>query len=729
MTQASAVGLRRFTGEILSQGESSAADGAWQNGMLRDMATGTKSRFVAVGLRFMPVGAVVDLEGVLEIHPEYGEQIRVRKVASVSLPRTDKGVALWIAGNVHGIGPAYARRIVRALGTDAIDRLAEDPNLLERIFPGQRGRKFMQSWRAWLHEWEASEAAMDIATRLMSVGVTRKTAHKIITYFGAAEVAEIALGRRPYRLLSVPGFGWRRADAIAGKLGFRDDNPDRLAAGVQYTLNQATLEGHSCLPREDLIRSAADGVLNTVRAARAGIPLATQRGVVVEEAGRFYLPHVLEAEWTVASRLIRHARLPAALPPKVNAKITEVASTSRLSSEQQKAVRSALNTGVFVLTGGPGTGKTTTVRAIVEAARRAGLSRIRIAAPTGKAAARASTVTGVEAETIHRMIGGPPGEIRREGHLQLDLVIIDETSMVSLEMCAWLLINLSPGTRIIFVGDEDQLPSVDHGALLRDLLASGAVASARLRQVYRQESESAITANAYRILAGKTLVHGTGFEHIAVPSTDRRESAESVRRELVATLQRLQHEGWDVVNDVQVLSPMRRGRLGVDSLNHLLQETLNPAGQNGPEIGGGRIARVGDRVVQFRNDYSLGERGVFNGEQGIVKAVGAERAVVAWDGDRELEVTGYRRYNLRLGWASTIHRSQGSEWPVVVTLYDSSHGRMLAPQLLYTAVTRAREYFIMIGDAGAYDLSRKRVGQREDGRFTGLAGYLAETAA
>mgnify|MGYP001946205136 FL=1 len=570
---------------------------------------------------------------------------------------------------------------------------------------------------------EADEAAIDIATSLTSAGVTYKTARRIVSFFRSPELADLILNEHPYRLMDVPGLGWERADALARKLGFAPDHPERLRAAAVHAMERAQANGHSALPVEEL----AEFVSELVGAdhAEPAVTLALDAAEIVEDGERSYLPASLEAEWTIASRLRRHLMASLRMTTREESKVDDVLARAGLSSAQEAAVRRALVSGCFILTGGPGTGKTSTLRAYVECLRSLGKT-VRVAAPTGKAAARANEVVGGLAETIHRMIGGPPGSPRATP-VEADALVIEETSMCSLEVFSWLLSSLRPTTQLLLVGDVEQLPSVDHGAILRDLLFSRTIPSARLTEVFRQAEGSSIIANAHRALAGAELVsdrHSFLIVDVSAP-TNEGQVARALNRLMDALDWLIQSEGVAPATDLQVLSPLKRGPLGVEKLNVLLQGKLNPHGRPGPRIGGGARVRVGDRVFQMRNDYTLGESGVFNGEQGVVRAVGPDRVLVGWGDGREIVVEGFRRYNLELGWATTVHRAQGSEFPNVLGLFTRTHGAMLSRPILYTAITRARERFIMITD----DVARSRLREADqDGqaRHTGLVRHLRQ---
>jgi exodeoxyribonuclease V alpha subunit len=674
---------------------------------------------------------MVEVSGVAEVHPRWGRQVHILEVHDVRLPMRPEGIETLLAAHLPRAGSARIGKIVGVLGIEAITKLNADPSLLEQLFPGRVGRQMVLGWEHFRRAWEADERAADLAARLVSAGIPYRMARRIVGFFRSPAVGEILLLRHPYRLLDVPGFGWKRADRIARQLGVDEKAPERTAAAVGCVLEEAMSEGHSALPRQPLIDGAAK-LLGGAKLAAAGIQAAEEGGWIVESGGLFYLPAALEAEWLVVDRLRRHAALRRELSAAELRALRMVAAATGLSAAQAAAVQGAFTHGVFLLTGGPGTGKTTTGRAIVTAAARLGL-RLRVVAPTGKAASRATDVMGVQAETVHRLLGCPPGQ-RLPRPIPADLVLVDECSMVSLEVLAWLLMNLPATAQVVLIGDSDQLPAVDHGAVLQDLLESQVVPSARLTEVHRAKATSGIILNAHRLLRGDDLDRSRS-DFIFADVTDRRNPTgppdekwerEYARDRLAGAIRWLRdQQGVDVSRDLQVLSPTRKGRLGVESLNGYLQSLLNPEGRLGPLIRGGRRVRVGDRVTQVRNDYTLGEVGIFNGEQGAVVAVAADSATVLWDGDREVRVEGYRLFNLELAWAVTVHRSQGSEWKNVITLTHRSHGRMLSPRLLYTAVTRAKDRFILIGDLESYRIVQKRAGSDRDRRFTGLRQRLA----
>ena len=520
------------------------------------------------------------------------EQVVIDECYAVAAPTTVDGIARFVAGNIDGIGPQLAERIVRALGATTVAQVNADPALLEQILPGKRGRDAASHWRRWRVRWEDQQKAYDLALRLTSRGLSYRHARRILSFFRSADVAEIVLLRRPYRLLDVPGFRWPTADKLARQIGVARDAPERLSAAVVAALEAAAADdGHSCLRLDELARRATSRA-GTMALACTGAAAAVESGVVAEDDGDYYLPRALDAEWRVGRHLRRRAAMRHPLAGGDAARVDAEIARAGLSVAQSDAVRQSLTSGAFLLTGGPGTGKTWTLRTIVACASVLGM-RLKVVAPTGKAAARATAVTKAPAETVHRLIGGPPGSERRTP-LDLDLVIVDETSMVSVELMAWLLDNVRPATRVICCGDPDQLPSVDHGAVLRDLLAAASIPTVRLREVFRQGRESGIVRNAYRILAGEALKSTSDF--LLLDATDRRGvgrepdaawEKETARKLLAEQLTRMSAAGSRLVTDVQVLTPMRKSanRLGARSLNELIRHAVNGDDPRAPRPG------------------------------------------------------------------------------------------------------------------------------------------------
>ena len=673
--------------------------------------------FVGEYLPMLRPGVEVDLDGYWESHPEHGRQLRVVAASPGRLPRSAYGVELLLR-DVPGFGPATARKVVSLRGAGVLEELLRDPGILTQIVPGKRGRTLHAGWSSWMSAWANARTATGVFASLIDLGCTPSQARHIIDFFRSGEAARAIVTRHPYRLLDVPGISWKRVEKIARSLEVAPSDAERLIAGTLAAAHRLQRSGHSGLPRHALVK-AAESFLGSSKLAEEAVDLALEAGELVQDE-LVYLPPALEAEWRVASSLQRMARRDAPLSPKARKSVELRLASTGLNQQQQDAVWLAVTGGVTLLTGGPGTGKTTTTKAIVRAAYDLGMS-VQLIAPTGRAAVRSSEVTGAPASTIHKAIGGPPGS-RRETPLREHLVIVEECSMVSTETMAWLLQNLSAHTRLVLVGDPDQLPSIEHGAVLRDLLRSHAVPTIELRSVYRQGEESGIIVAARRIRDGAPLdgAEGPGFYLVDVspPDLETDTSGPALQR-LRDALAWLQRQGD--LPSIQVLTPTKKGPLGTEALNRMLQDLLNPDGTPGPTIGGGAQVRLGDRVIQTRNDYSLGESGIMNGQQGFVTEVARGRIEVSFD-DQPLRIEGFRLHNLQPAWAITIHKSQGSEWEHVVLLADQSHGTLLSRNLLYTAVTRAKTNAVLIATQQALRTAADRLTSGE--RSTGLTRHL-----
>lgn len=719
-----------LSGFVASIHSASAEDGSWVRGVL-SLADGTGVPFVGSPFLRMRPGCSVRLTGVREDSPQYGTQFRIVDCLRVSLPHTDAGMTTYLAENLPGCGPARAKRIVQVLGRASVDVVLSEPARLRSLFPGRVGTQLAFAAERLAEAVASDRAALDLSVRLHSAGVTPAIARRVLSYFRTAEAAEIVLLRRPYRLLDVPDIGWKRADRIARQLGVAPDAPERLEAALGAALDCAMTEGHSAQTEGALLEAAAHLVGGGIPEPswQSALREAEDGASLVRDGRLLYRPAALEAEWTIAERLQRLISAAPALSQQERETVAGIIASGGLVDEQQQAIWTALANGVSVLTGGPGTGKTTTTRTFVRCCVAIGRD-VRIAAPSGKAASRATEVTGVTAETVHRMLGGPPGGVATNT-LTARVLVVDELSMCSTPLLGWLLANVDPSRtqNLLLVGDPDQLPSVDHGEVLRDLISSGVIPVSPLRTVHRQASNSGIVRNAHALMADHLFPVGTGDDFVVLDVTSgSRDPASEQRRSVKLLLEQLRmfrQTGVPVERDVQVLSPMRRGPLGVDALNPTLQNELNPLGEVGPFIGGKVRVRAGDRVLQVRNDYGACDGGLFNGEQGTVVSVDVDRwsARVDFGSGRVVTLDGVRLLNLRLAWAMTCHRSQGSEFPIVLLLYHDCFGPMLDRRVLYTALTRAKRKFVLIGTDSALTYTKRGVETRLT-RQTGLAAAL-----
>ncbi|MGY4968443.1 SF1B family DNA helicase RecD2 [Streptomyces nigrescens] len=666
-------------------------------------------------------GESLRMEGRWGSHPQYGKQFTVENYTTV-LPATIQGIRRYLgSGLIKGIGPRIADRIVEHFGTDTLDIIEREPARLVEV-PGLGPKRTKLIGAAW----EEQKAIKEVMVFLQGVGVSTSIAVRIYKKYGDAAIS--VTRNEPYRLAAdVWGIGFLTADRIAQSVGIPHDSPDRVKAGLQYALSQSTDQGHCFLPEEQLIADAVKllQVDTGLVIDCLGELAADPEGVVREQVPggadgeppvtAVYLVPFHRAEISLSGRLTRllrtdEDRMPAFRDVDWDKALAWLArrTGAELAPEQQQAVRLALTQKVAVLTGGPGCGKSFTVRSVVELAR-AKKATVVLAAPTGRAAKRLSELTGAEASTVHRLLELKPGgdaAYDADRPLDADLVVVDEASMLDLLLANKLVKAVPPGAHLLLVGDVDQLPSVGAGEVLRDLLdGSGPVPAVRLTRIFRQAQQSGVITNAHRINSGvPPLTSGmTDFFLFAEEDAEEagRLTVDVVARRIPAKF------GLDPRRDVQVLTPMHRGPAGAGALNGLLQQAVTPARPDLPERRfGGRVFRVGDKVTQIRNNYEKGRNGVFNGTVGVVTALDGDeqRLTVRTDEDEEVPYDFDELDELAHAYAVTIHRSQGSEYPAVVIPVTTSAWMMLQRNLLYTAVTRAKRLVVLVG-------SRKALGQ------------------
>ncbi|MFD3960612.1 MULTISPECIES: SF1B family DNA helicase RecD2 [Streptomyces] len=666
------------------------------------------------------VGESLRMEGRWGSHSQYGKQFTVENYTTV-LPATIQGIRRYLgSGLIKGIGPVMADRITTHFGVDTLDIIENAPKRLVEV-PGLGPKRTKMIAAAW----EEQKAIKEVMVFLQGVGVSTSIAVRIYKKYEDASISVVR--NQPYRLAAdVWGIGFLTADKIAQAVGIPHDSPERVKAGLQYALSQSSDQGHCFLPEERLI---ADGVkllqVDTGLVIECLAELAADpEGVVREkvpspEGGEpitaVYLVPFHRAELSLAGqvrRLLNTAedRMPAFQDVDWGKALAWLATRTGadLAPEQEEAVRLALSRKVAVLTGGPGCGKSFTVRSIVELAR-AKRAKVVLAAPTGRAAKRLAELTGAEASTVHRLLELKPGgdaAYDRDRPLDADLVVVDEASMLDLLLANKLVKAVAPGAHLLLVGDVDQLPSVGAGEVLSDLLAEGSpVPAVRLTRIFRQAQQSGVVTNAHRINAGQPpLTQGLNDFFLFVED----ETADAGKLAVDVAARRIPAKfGLDPRRDVQVLAPMHRGPAGAGELNGLLQQSITPGRPDLPEKRfGGRVFRVGDKVTQIRNNYDKGENGVFNGTVGVVTALDLDeqRLTVRTDEDEEIGYDFDELDELAHAYAMTIHRSQGSEYPAVVIPVTNSAWMMLQRNLLYTAVTRAKKLVVLVG-------SRKAIGQ------------------
>jgi len=636
------------------------------------------------------------------------------------LPATIQGIRRYLgSGLIKGIGPRIAERIVEHFGTDTLEVIEREPARLVEV-PGLGPKRTKLIGAAW----EEQKAIKEVMVFLQGVGVSTSLAVRIYKQYTDAAIDVVRV--QPYRLASeVWGIGFKTADTIAGAVGIPHDSPQRVKAGLQFTLSEATSDGHCFLPEQQLITEAIK-----ILQVDAGLvvdclaELVADQGVIREDIPganpepptvAIYLAPFHRAEISLASQLLTLLHTSADRMAAFHTVDWDKAlawlhrhTHAELAPEQHAAVKLTLTEKVAVLTGGPGCGKSFTVRSIVALAT-AKRAKIVLAAPTGRAARRLAELTGHDAVTVHRLLELKPGgdaAYDKDRPLDADLVVVDEASMLDVLLANKLTKAIAPGAHLLFVGDVDQLPSVGAGEVLRDLLApSTPIPHVRLTQIFRQASHSGVVTNAHRINAGDyPRTHGLDdFFHFPVEDAEQAAqlTVDVVARRIPAKF------GLDPRRDIQVLTPMHRGAAGAGVLNTLLQEALTPAKPDLPERRfGGRIFRVGDKVTQIRNNYDKGTNGVFNGTQGVVTAIDLvdQTLTVRTDEDEDIDYEFGELDELTHAYAVSIHRSQGSEYPCVVLPITTSAWMMLQRNLLYTAVTRAKKLVVLVG-------SKKAIGQ------------------
>jgi exodeoxyribonuclease V alpha subunit len=696
------------------------------------------------------VGESLRLSGRWGSHPKYGRQFQVDSYTTV-LPATIQGIRRYLgSGMIKGIGPMMAERMVTHFGIEILDIIEEQPGRLIEVhgLGPKRTKRIADAW-------EEQKAIKEVMVFLSGVGVSTSLAVRIYKTYADSSISVVRA--EPYRLASeVWGIGFKTADTIAQAVGIPHDSPQRIKAGLQYTLSQAADNGHCYLPERDLVREATK-ILEVDRELIGPCldELVVEEGVVREplpvsdaaDAGvvaAVYLVPFHRAERSLATGLLdllnsREERLAAFAQVDWDKALgwLQRQTGQDLAAGQQQAVTLALTSKVAVLTGGPGCGKSFTVRSIVKLAT-AKQATVVLVAPTGRAAKRLAELTGHEACTVHRLLELQPGgdaKYDRESPLDADLVVVDETSMMDVILANKLIKAIPHGAHVLLVGDVDQLPSVGAGEVLRDLLAATNIPRVRLTQIFRQAQQSGIIVNAHRINHGQPP-QLTGFPDFYWFGCDPPEDSGVHPAEQTATLvvdivaRRIPAKfGLDPVRDIQVLTPMHRGPAGAGNLNALLQEALTPHRDGTPEKRyGGRVFRVGDKVTQLRNNYQKGRAGIFNGTVGVVTGFSLEEQTmtVLTDEDERVDYDFAELDELAHAYAITIHRSQGSEYPAVVIPLTTSSWLMLQRNLLYTGVTRAKQLIILAGSRRALAQAVRTPGAGR--RHTALTHRLHPTA-
>ena len=696
---------------------------------------GKSTEVTVVGnLTGVNIGSTLSLRGLWITHPQYGKQFEIRSYA-IKLPATIEGIRKYLgSGLIKGIGPVTAGRVVQAFGLETLDVIENDIHRLRDV-PGIGEKRTLWIAKAW----EAQKQIKEIMLFLQSNGVTTGLAVKIYKQYGDASIPIVQ--NDPYRLAKdIFGVGFKTADKIARQMGLALDAPARLQAGLLYTLSSLSDEGHCFATREQLIQSASEILEVEKELCLAQVEFLIGQRDVIAEDDAFYLPPFLNAEKGVAGRI---RRIQGAARDRLSSfkevdwqkaftwlddRNSQSGSPIHLTDQQKSAIRMALTEKVSILTGGPGTGKSTITGSLIQLLL-AQHHSVLLAAPTGRAARRLSEATGQQAKTIHRLLEFNPSsgslfQRDEQNPLDTDLIIIDETSMVDILLMYHLLNAIETGSHLLLVGDVDQLPSVGPGNVLRDVIDSGVAPVTRLETIFRQAEDSFIIVNAHRIYQGEMpLFPKNSRDFFFFNESDPQKAADLIL-DLVA--HRISDRfGYQPDGDIQVLSPMHRGAIGVGELNERLQLALNPPDNRKTEIRHGQNAfREGDRVMQIRNNYDLQ---VFNGDLGKIKLIDLEDQAVEVDFDGRLVTYDFTQLDEIIhAYAVSIHKAQGSEFPVVVIPFMTQHYMMLQRNLLYTGVTRARSVVVMVGtrQAIAIALHNNRISQRNTRLAQRLRDYI-----
>ncbi len=698
--------------------------------------------YICVGnLPTITPGENVSITGSVVVHPTYGEQLQVESCIQ-TIPSGEKGIERYLAsGIIKGIGKVTARNIVKKFGEDTFKIISDNPERLAEV-RGISEAKAMQIGEAFHQQTELRGVVMF----LQKYGVTTSNALKIYKRYKGSTITIVE--KNPYALADeIFGIGFTTADKIAYNMGIAPDSEHRIEAGIKYILTLALNDGSVYLPMERLTASTADllGIPEEV-IANLTTKLHIDNQIYIEripEQVRVYLNFSFYNESFTAKKLVElsHFKPESKIDYDSEISCIEAYNQMTFADEQRQAIKAALTNGVMVITGGPGTGKTTIINAIIALLKGEDMS-VELAAPTGKAAKRMSLATGENAQTIHRLLGlsyldensrKQSFEHDEDNPIEADAIIVDESSMIDINLMTSLLKAVVPGTRLIIVGDADQLPSVGAGNVLKDIIASRVIPVIRLKEIFRQAQESFIVTNAHRINNGEMPLIEKNSKDFFFMRSSNQDSLINTLTSLVTT--RLpKYLNCDGLKDIQLLTPMRKSPLGVENLNRVLQSCLNPPARGKFEkVHGSRTFRMGDKVMQIKNNYDISWKiikngkilddglGIYNGDEGIITFIDSvnEYVEVLFDDEKTVMYDFTQLDELELSYAVTIHKSQGSEYKAVIIPVHSGPPMLLTRNLIYTAVTRAKELVVLIGIPET--LRRMIDNNREAGRYTALA--------
>lgn len=673
------------------------------------------------------IGQLLEIEGEWVKHPKFGQQFKATTYKTVA-PTEISGIEKFLAsGAINGIGPAMAKKIVAEFGEKTLEIIAKSPNELLKV-PGIGKKTAEKISTSYLEQSELTE----IMVWLENHGISNTYAGKIFAKYGSFAID--IMEKDIYRLFQdIEGIGFLTADKLAFNLGIQREDKRRIISGIDYALIQLCNNGHCCIPEMALVDKTAkilqvnNQIIFTILKER--IDNGSLNTEVVGGETLIYPPYLYYAEKKVAMRLLQLQQATEPLSEdnlSLFIKVWEKDNQIQLAQKQKEAIKACLHHGVLVLTGGPGTGKTTVIKGILSILKAQGL-KIRLAAPTGRAAKRLSETTGQKALTIHRLLEA--NNLAQDDNLQLgfskdiddqldaDVIILDEVSMVDIVLMHHFLNAVPDGCRIILVGDTDQLPAVGPGSVLKDIIRSQKIPAIRLDEIFRQAQTSMIIQNAHIINAGRLPDLRKQYSDFVFYELN--DDTSITQKILDLCTKDLPHEGFDVLKDVQILSPMHRFLCGVENLNLMLQEQLNPKKNQDELKYSSQTFRVGDKVMHIRNNY---QKNVFNGDIGFIQDVNNEKLTVDYF-DHIVTYEKNELNELTLAYASSVHKSQGSEYKVVIIPLSTSHYIMLQRNLLYTAITRAKQKVIIIGSKKA--LMTAIQSNRTQKRYTLLAERLA----